>query len=361
VFCDGIFCLNKTERPRKKSKQTVSAMDLGFIRISFDVSVWPLDVLDKNKNKNSNNTTSKSYDEERRPIFTNSFPGTTCFEWIATLTPSDVVTKVITHLLNTSATTADEDDNSSRKMKLLKEWKRVLRLALVVDTLKGNPASAPSPPRTNHYDSITTNLSSSSSAPSSSSPSRLSIFSSQNSSSLVVLDPDVPIKNQESVLKSVRTTGRFRTLETAIVVLPFDYEAQRKEQEKKDEESTQRKREWIVKASAEDMQRKFRSIRNRDDLVRKHADRLREEFNNKIFAGAGGAYSTIEASRELEEKAKRTSDKKQKLVAKVAEMEGEWKREMVVVEQTLRRLNDRIEMYRNEKSEIEEMLRDLQP
>ena len=161
----------------------------------------------------------------------------------------------------------------------------------------------------------------------------------------------------------MRTTGRFRTLETAIIVLPFDYEAQRKEQEKKDEESTQRKREWIVKASAEDMQRKFRSIRNRDDLVRKHADRLREKFNNKILvggAGGGRGNSTIEASRELEEKAKMTSDKKQKLVAKVAEMEGEWKREMVVVEQTLRRLNDRIEMYRNEKSEIEEMLRDLQ-
>lgn len=328
---------------------------VGLIRVAFDFSVWPIDGRNQNSAGSSNIFTSAD-----------ACQGSTCIPWFENMTAEEVVTAVVSHVLYNVARTSTENNNNnanesnSRSIKLRKEWSKVLRLALVVDHAKGTTASVGGSgqqlnlmmtpaKRLLHAKSLTDSLRKPGGGASSSSTSGLPA----PVSSLVIVNPTVPLRQQPSVIQSVTTSGTIKTLETAVVVLPYDEDSHSKEAAEKKAAEEQKQKELIIQATSEDLNRKLQVTRNRDEQVRKHSDKMRNSFNAQVL---GHDVSDLAA---LVEKQKATREKKEKLVAAVDAQEEQWRRDLVTVEQSLSRLNGRIDLFQREKEEIEQMIQDL--
>lgn len=307
---------------------------VGLIRVAFDFSVWPVDGRKQNSAGSSNIFTSAD-----------ACQGSTCIPWYETMTAEDVITAVVYHVLNNVA----NSDSATAAPKLRKEWSKVLRLALVVDHHKGaashSLASALSPARrlVNHS-TVSESLRGTASTVSA---------AAASVSSLVVLNPTTRLMQQPNVIQSVTTSGTIRTLETAVVVLPYDDDAQKKASAQQELQDDKRRKLLVVKASSDDLNRKFQAIRNRDDNVRRHSDKMRSAFNGQVLDDDVGALA------ELVERQKNLRDRKTSLLASVEAEEQQWRRDLVTVEQSLSRLEGRVRLYQGEKDEIEQLIQDV--
>ena len=208
---------------------------IGLVRVAFDFSVWPVD---------GHAQTAGSAN-----IFTSAEAcgGSTCIPWEEAMTADSVVGAVVSHVLHSVATTASGGggDRSPRAVTLRSEWSRVLRLALVVDHAAPGRARAAS--------------------------------ALQQPASLVLINPTTPLMQQPNVIQSLRTGGTIRTLETAIVVIPYDDQAERQAAARHDVREQRRRRQLVAEASAEDVNRRLAQVRARDDAVAQRSAALRAQ------------------------------------------------------------------------------------
>lgn len=288
---------------------------IGLIRVAFDFSVWPVD---------GHSQTAGSAN-----IFTaaDACAGSTCIPWHENMCAEHVVSQVVSHVLYNVAVTPGDPSKAPR---LRREWSRVLRLALVVDH---------------------------------SVPAHLVHHHQAHPSSLVMVKPAVPLMQQPNVIQALHTSGTIRSLDTAIVVIPYDDVGQRQAAARAEAEHARKRRQAILDATTEEIDRRVARATTRNDAYRERCAALRAGFE---AAGLGNSNSnnerSIDALEELAVIADKIVDAQRRKTESLRAMEGldgQWKREVAVVEQSLSRVDGRIALFLGEKGELESELESI--
>lgn len=330
---------------------------IGLIRVAYDFSVWPVD---------GHSQTAGSAN-----IFTavDACSGSTCIPWHETMAAEHVVSAVVSHVLYNVSNLGDESvggkKDPTKVPRLRREWSRVLRLALVVDH------SVPSV----HYQHNNHR----SPGRGAGGTSATVISHSAQPSSLVLVKPGVPLTNQPNVIQALRTSGTIRSLDTAIVVIPYDDQAARQLAARQDIVEGRRRRQLLAEATAEEIDRRVAKTKSRNDAYRVKSDALKAGFDSAVSFGtasrptsaAGGGGSgggnddgvqssssgdALESIAALSDELKELLEKKQASLRNLSGLDEHWKRELAVVEQDMHRLEGRIALFLGEKAELETLL-----